>query len=265
MLHKFIRHNFKNGFETHDSILDIVPYKPEAIFIGTFNHGWQWNKSDFFYGRGMYMWPILGNLFIHGNNNLKQQRTFNNDVPSFHDIIKICHIGSFVFADIVRGIKPSISAIENIGQQNIIVNNEYNWCTRKIKRQSVGQYSDTHLENMAGKDWLDTNVDKIIAYINKTPTIRNVYFTFKSGAWLVSQMNLIKKGIDKNINTCSIFTPTANGFGHKLSPPFQERAWGLTHCWVWNTLDNLIPIDRVGYGHLNHDWLVSKGVDPSKF
>lgn len=55
MQHKFLNYNFENGYQTHNSILDTTPYKPEVIFIGTFNHGWDWNQSDFFYGRGMYL------------------------------------------------------------------------------------------------------------------------------------------------------------------------------------------------------------------
>ena len=27
----------------------------------------------------------------------------------------------------------------------------------------------------------------------------------------------------------------SNGFGKSLQTLFQERACGLTHCWVWNS------------------------------
>ena len=54
--HKYQNFDFKNGFQTHDSILTIVPYKPEVIFIGTYNHGWSWNLSDFFlWSRNVYV------------------------------------------------------------------------------------------------------------------------------------------------------------------------------------------------------------------
>jgi hypothetical protein len=69
-LHKYQQHNFDNGFQTHNSILDTVPYEPEVIFIGTYNHSWSWNHSDFYYGRGMYMWTSLGNLFLYGHNQI---------------------------------------------------------------------------------------------------------------------------------------------------------------------------------------------------
>ena len=75
LLHKYQQHDFLNGFQTHNSILDIVPYEPEVLFIGTYNHGWSWNNSDFFYGRSMYMWTVLGNLFEYNNNYLVSPRT----------------------------------------------------------------------------------------------------------------------------------------------------------------------------------------------
>ena len=34
--HKYQQHNFENGFQTHNSILDTVNYDPEVIFIGTY-------------------------------------------------------------------------------------------------------------------------------------------------------------------------------------------------------------------------------------
>jgi hypothetical protein len=66
IIHKFNRYDFGFGFETTNGILNITPYEPKVLVIGTFNHGWPWNKSDFFYGRDMYMWPALHNIFILG-------------------------------------------------------------------------------------------------------------------------------------------------------------------------------------------------------
>jgi hypothetical protein len=68
ILDKYQQCDFLNGFQTHDSILDRAPYGPEVIFIGTFNHGWAWNSSDFYFGRNMYMWTVLSNLFNYNKN-----------------------------------------------------------------------------------------------------------------------------------------------------------------------------------------------------
>jgi hypothetical protein len=254
-LHKYQEHNFENNFKTNNSILDTVPYKPEVIFIGTYNHGWSWNKSDFFYGRGMYMWTCLANLFLNNSNKLSRQRTEKNNIPSKSEIFQICENGKIVFADIVKGIKENISAIENPEKKYALVNNEYKWET----------YKDGPLDYMARNEWLEDNTAAIVDYLNQTKSIKHVYFTFKSGNWLVEKMNYIEQNVRENILFCSIFTPTANGFRKNLPFPFNERAWSLTHCWVWNNFENSIKINKEGYGHLNHEWLKQNGVDPNNF
>jgi hypothetical protein len=264
-LHKYQEHTFENGFQTHNSILDTVPYKPEVIFIGTYNHGWSWNESDFFYGRGGFMWPIMANLFLYNHNHLTQKRTARNDNPTKQQIFDICESSKIVFADIVKGIKDEIEAVELENENCVLVNQEYRWETRQINNRRVGEYSDTHLDNLADRNWLDDNVQEIINYVNNTQSIKHIYFTFKSGNWVVDKLNEIRQGIRNDVSSCSIFTPTANGFGGQLDRPFHERAWGLSHCWVWNGLNHNIPINRPNYGHLDHDWLRNKGVNPDNF
>lgn len=254
-LHKYQQHDFQNEFQTHDSILDIVPYEPEVIFIGTYNHGWDWNHSDFYYGRGMYMWTALGNLFLYNHNHLINQRTINNNEPTLDQVFEICIKGKIVFADIVKGIKETIQAIALPENESVLVNNEYIWTS----------YKDGPLDHMGQQEWLDDNVKAIIKFINGTKSIKHIYFTFKSGDWLVDKLNEICDGVRQDVSYCSIFTPTANGFGRPLQAPFQERAWGLTHCWVWNGLNHHIHIDRPNYGHLDHNWLIDKTVNPNNF
>ena len=265
ILHKFYESNFGYGYHTHNAILDTVPYEPEVIFIGTYNHGWTWNNSDFFYGRKMYMWTVLGNLFLHGQNDLIKQRTYNNNIPTHQQLLEICKKGKIIFADIVKGIKENIEVIEHTREKYVLVNNQYRWGKRIINGNRVGEYSDTHLDNMGNADWLDNNVEEIINYINQTPSIKHIYFTFKSGTWIVTLLNNICNNLRQDISHCSIFTPTANGFGTNLSQPFNERAWSLAHCWVWNGLAHINHINRPEYGHLDHTWLRSKGVNPNNF
>jgi hypothetical protein len=264
-LHKYQECDFGNGFKIHNSILDTVPFDPEVIFIGTYNHGWSWNQSDFFYGRGMYMWTILGNLFLHGNNHLIRQRNANNNVPTLPQLFDICRKGKIVFADIVKGIREDIPAVELENENCVLVNNEYRWESRLIGNRKVGEYSDTHLDNMAAQGWMDDNVKAIIKHINETPSIKHIYFTFKSGDWLVDKLHEIQQGVRNDVSSCSIFSPTGNGFRRNLDPPFQERAWSLAHCWMWNGLDHAIPINKPDYGHFDHKWLRSHGVDPNNF
>jgi hypothetical protein len=111
--HKFKHFNWGNGFFTKNTILH-TPYKPEVIFIGTFNHGWDWNRADFFYGRDMYMWPILGNLFLYNKNYLTKPRNEANSSPTLTEIFKICFLGKITFADIVSGTKEDVLAMQPI-------------------------------------------------------------------------------------------------------------------------------------------------------
>ena len=254
-LHKYQEHNFDNGFQTHNSILDTVTYEPEVIFIGTYNHGWSWNNSDFYYGRGMNMWTAMANLFLYNNNRLINQRTANNNVPTRPEIFGICKKGKIVFADIVKGIKDDIQAVEQPENKSVLVNNQYLWKT----------YKDGPIDYMAAQGWIDDNVKAIVKFINETKSIKHIYFTYKSGAWLVDKLNEICEQIRPGVSYCSIFTPTANGFGKPLQVPFQERVWGLTHCWIWNGRNHTIPINKPNYGHLDHDWLSRNGVDPNNF
>ena len=110
--HKFKNYNFSNGFFTENSILN-TPYDPEVLFIGTFNHGWEWNIADFFYGRDMYMWPILANFFLYNKNYLTKPRNGKNNNPSLNEIFKICDLSKISFADIVSGTKSSVKIIQN--------------------------------------------------------------------------------------------------------------------------------------------------------
>jgi len=255
LLHKFQEHNFQNGFQTKDSILRTVHYDPEVIFIGTYNHGWSWNQSDFYYGRNMFMWTVLANLFLHNHNHHSSPRNEGNEEPTFNQLFEICKKGKLIFADIVKGINENIIAIEQNEQQNVLVNNQYLWST----------YQDRPLDYMASEGWLDDNVEAIIKYINATASIKDIYFTFKTGAWLVNKLNKICNGVRHGVTYGSIFTPTANGFGKPLLPPFHEKAWGLAHCWVWNGINHSIPVDKPNYVNLDHHWLIEKGVTPANF
>ncbi|MBA9078201.1 hypothetical protein [Rufibacter quisquiliarum] len=251
ILHRFYNYNWENGFETHRAILDTIPYEPEVIIIGTFNHGWDWNNADFFYGRGMYMWTIMANLFLNNGNALTEPRTVLNDTPNLEQIFQVCQKARITFADVVQGTRPNIP-VEQQGR-SILVNNEYIW----------EDYKDTHLKIMGRNGWLDDNADAIVDYINSTKSIKHVYFTFKPTGWLLTLKNSIADRIAPT-TACSIFTPTANGFRANL-PAYPHRAWSLAHCWVWNGLHHAVPINKPNFCHLDHGWLVSKGVNPNNF
>lgn len=259
VVHKFLNHNnWKNGFWTENAILKTNHYKPEVLFLGTFNHGFEWNTSDFFYGRGMYMWTIMSNLFIHNENHLIQRRSINNNIPSLDQIFEICKKGKIVFADLIKGTKDGIQTIVNQNQKCVIVqkdDNQYCW----------HDYKDNSILDLMNLGFIDDNVEDIINYINNNQSIKFVYCTFKSGELFLEMIEKIRRSIRPEVSIGHIFTPTGNGFGKNLQIPFNERAWSISHCWVWNNLRNDVFINKEGYSHLNHDWLRRCDVDPLNF
>ena len=245
-------HNWLAGFRTENSILLSEHYQPEVIFIGTFNHGWNWNPADFFYGRDMYMWTVMDNLFSHNQNELIDRRTINNDIPPINGILDICKKGRISFADIVKGTNDHVY-IEQQGEAIVVNNGEFEW----------NNYRDSQLDFMGNQGWLDDNVGAIIQYINQTKSIKHVYFTFKTGGWVVSKKDQIVAGITRDgIAQGSIYTPTGQRLKNLFYP---HRPWSLAHCWVWNGLPHIHPINKDGYTHLDHEWLRSRGVNPNNF
>jgi hypothetical protein len=256
--HKFLNYDWGNGFYTRNTILHNKTYDPEILFIGTFNPNWPWNDADFFYGRGMYMWTILGNFFLNNANVLTAHRTpppMGNNIPTLAQIFEICIKGKISFADIVLGTKPNIPTDVYEDNEAVKVNNGYKWTG----------YKDKSIDFLGVNNWLNSNVNNIIKFINATPSLKYIHFTFKTGTWLITEKNAIIAGIRPVTTINTIFTPTGMGFRKNLSAPFGHRAWSLAHCWVWNGLIHAIPVNKIGYGHLNHAWLIAHGVNPAIF
>ncbi len=263
-----IRHKFENkppdapaiawpqGYATTNAILSTTPYAPEVIIIGSFNHGWPWNDADFFYGRGMYMWTVMANLFLNNTNVLNARRNPppGNNMPSLNQIFEICKKGKLCFADIVLGTKNRIPIEVNAQNKSVFVNGIYNW----------NDYKDGHLNHMGLNGWLESNVQNIIDFITITPTIKHIYFTFATGgAWLVGLRNAIIAAFP-NLQAGSIYTPT--GMRLPNFPGYPHRPFSLTHHWVWNNAGHPIsPVNNPNYIHLDQAWLIRNGVNPINF
>ena len=248
--HKFENHNFKenNEFSTRSAILQ-TPYEPKVLILGTFNPSWSWNESDFFYGRGMYMWTILKNLFIFNNNELTKPRTFSNNNPNLGEILNICEKSKISFGDLILGTNETANILE--ADNKIIVNNSITW----------DNYKDSPLFSMGRNGLMDTNESELIKYINRHD-IKFVYLTFKpNDNWIQEKIDLIRSGVKEDVSISSVFTPTGNGFRKNLEE-FPNRAWSIAHCWLWNNDDIL---KKPGYSRLNHEWLESCGVTVSNF
>jgi len=249
IIDKFYKKNWGNNFKTEKGIL-ITPYKPEVLFIGTFNHGWLKNVADFFYGRNMYFWPIMSNLFIHNNSKHKKPRNKQNN-PSINEIFEICNKSKITFANLIKGISPNITIKKS--DKNYILNSHYIW----------DNYSDFHLNNLVKLEYLESNTLNIINYINSNKELKYIYFTFKSGSWLNKEINKIKEGTSVEV-IGSIFTPTAKGLGKNLKS-FPSRISTLMHYWLWNNKSKYTNNIKKGYISLDHTWLKKNNVEVDKF
>lgn len=263
-----IRHKFENkppdapaiawpqGYSTTNSILK-TPYDPEVIIIGSFNHGWTWNDADFFYGRGMYMWTMMANLFLHNSNTLISRRNPlpGNNAPTLTQIFEICNKGKLCYADVVLGTNAEVPVVINAAINSVMVNGTYEW----------SDYKDDHLNHMGTLGWLDNNVQNIIQFIQVTPSIKHIYFTFATGgAWIVGLKNVIIGAFPKH-QAGSIISPTGNGFGPNLAG-YPERPFSIAHHWVWNNMGHAaMPVTNENFTNLDHAWLIRNGVNPNNF
>jgi len=251
--HKFLNHDWKNGFYTKNSILKNKEYLPEVLFIGTFNPMTpNDNHADFFYGRNWF-WPVFKNLFIENAYVLNSRRMPANGVPNYplnptiDEIFSICKTAKISFADMINGVFSEGNNYRLLNNDNVIFNDiEYNLI------------NDNRRNNISGLAELDAlnqviwNIDNISNYLCDNPQITNIYFTRRpTGIWLQKWHELIKSKCSKNIEFDVIYTPSA---ANLRGVPRIEK---LTQHWLFNESNN--------YMTLNHEWLIRNGVNPENF
>ena len=188
VLHKFYQINWENGFETHDAILDITPYSPEVMFIGTFNPKTpNANFADFFYGRN-YFWTGFKNLFVHNTVAIQNRRMPQNGVPPSHNLLNptlaeifcLCLKLKLTFADLIAQVfhynNPQFQLLQN---DNVVFNgNQYN-LIQDGQKGNVGG-----LAQLAALGQVDWNTQNIIDYLCNNPQIKQIYFTRQpNGIW----------------------------------------------------------------------------------
>jgi len=252
--HKFYQSNFGNGFETHNAILDSIPYKPEVMIVGTFNPDTpNANFADFFYGRN-YLWTALKNLFIHNAIVIPNRRMPTNGAPqpilnpSLPEIFDLCIKLKLTFSDLVIEVlhnnNPFFQLLPN---DNVIMNGvEYNLIQDGKKDNVDG------LEQLNDIDQVNWNTQNIIKYLCNNPQIKTIYFTRQPTNIWAEQWNLIiNHECMRGRLTTNIFTPS--GLGLKGKP----RMNALIKHWVHNNNTN--------FGRLDHTWLRNNGVPIQNF
>jgi hypothetical protein len=252
--HKFYQTNFGNGFETHNAILDITPYKPEVMIVGTFNPDTpNANFADFFYGRNFF-WTAFKNLFSHNAVVIPNRRMPANGLPpailnpTLPEIFDLCIKLKLTFTDLVLEVLHNNNPVcLPLPNDNVIFNGvEYNLIQ---DGQNVDIGGLQQLNALGQVNW---NTQNIINYLCNNPQIKTIYFTRQpTSIWAVQWNLIINHKCMAGRLTTNIFTPS--GLGLKGKP----RMNALLNHWVHNNNPN--------FGRLDNNWLTNNNVDINNF
>lgn len=170
-----IQHLLNDNFIINNGVLESKHYKPEILFIGTFNPNTCDNEVDFFYGRNCF-WLILFNVFnIHIRIEKRRDAVYPLN-PSLIEIINFMKDNKIIFADILHSIKVKNYIDKNLSK-NFNYNNETYYLNLDAKRvDKKGLTELINLENVTA-NW---NTENIIKIIEKNPTIKKIFFTRKT-------------------------------------------------------------------------------------
>jgi hypothetical protein len=242
IFHKFFQTDWNNGFETHNAILDITPYKPEIMFIGTYNPCVPGNTADFFYGRN-YFWTGFKNLFIHNFVGVLQRRDNTFPInPTLDEVFELCGRLRLTFADLIQNVLHN-----NNPAYNLLPRNKVHYAGRDISL-----IKDNGLELLNGMGQVNWNTQNIIKYLCDNPQIKTIYFTRQpTGIW-AGHWNAIKNhNCMKGRQMTNIYTPSGLGL------PGSPRMTKLLNHWVHNNNTN--------FGKLDNNWLINNGVNINNF
>jgi hypothetical protein len=212
--HKFFQTNLGDGFETHNAILDKTPYKPEVMFVGTFNpNKLNANYADFFYGRNFF-WTAFKNFFTHNAAIIPNRRMPPNGIPpailnpTLPEIFELCKKLKLTFSDLVLEVLHSNNPVfERLPNGKVIFNDfEYN-LIQDGKKGSIGG-----LQQLNGIGQVNWNTQNIINYLCNNPQIKTIYFTRRPiGIWASQWNSIINHNCMVGRITKNIFTPSGAG------------------------------------------------------
>lgn len=244
--------NWDNRFYTENVILKNVDiYKPEIMFLGTFNPELQNNPADFFYGRNFF-WTAFKNLFNEGQIILNEERlAFNPYNPTHEEIFQLCIRLKLTFSDLVHSIFNEQDNNQIFVRQNkdyISFNNiEYN------------PISDGDLQKLNRLTKVNWNTRNIINYLTDNRQIKKIYLTRRNDLCWQTQITQIIQALPE-IEIIPIYTPSGQGGAlHQQTGIYRNgKMKPLLRHWTRNNIGN--------YGNLNHNnWLTNNGVDLNNF
>jgi hypothetical protein len=252
--HKFHHRNFGNGFQSNNAILDILPYKPEIMIIGTFNPDTpNANFADFFYGRN-YFWTAFKNLFSYNQVILTKTRMPRRGIPqaslnpTLPEILQLCSLLKLTFADLINEVLQQNNPIyELLQNDNVHFNGfEYN-LIQDGQMKNIGGLQQLNL--LGQVSW---NTNNIINYLCENTQIKTIYLTRQpTGVWEEQWHIISSHSCMIGRQMTNIFTPSGQSLKGK------PRMNALINHWVHNNTEN--------FGRMDNDWLLDKGVNINNF
>ena len=229
--HRFLKHNFGNGFATHNAILDTTPYEPEVLFVGTYNPTTNAvNSADFFYGRkSSWFWPTMKNLFVHGNVVQFNRRQLVQMGPPpvlinplLHEVFDLCIDTRMVFADLMKKTFHNRSSDYQL-RKNVAT----------YQNVAYNLVDDNALANLDALGQVKWSTEDVISYLRRTPSIYCVRLTRQpTGVWQQHWNGIVNANYGREINFGTIHTPAGMGLGEGG----VRRATALARRWLLHSI-----------------------------
>jgi len=214
ILHRFIQTDFGNGFKSNGAILNITPFNPEVLFLGTFNPDTEANKADFFYGRNWF-WPALFNIFKYQNLCYTKKREFSDPLtPSLDDILFFCRKYKITFADLISSVLYKHNPIYSLERNEVL-----------YKGIKYDLFSDNDLITLSNNFQVEWATDNIIEYLTKAESIHTVYFTRQITLFTTKWDKIVKTNYGRKISFRKIYTPSGRGISGSPLIYFLIRHW----------------------------------------
>ena len=244
--HKFKEKDFGQGFITRNAILETTPYKPEVLFLGTFNPDTDEvsNKADFFYGRNWF-WPALFNLFEFKSLKYIKQRKFHTPLePTLKQILEFSSKHKLTFADLIQEIEISKETKYKIVKNKVFIEDE-----------SFDLINDGDLSKLNNHGQVVWSTENVITYLRQNETIKSVYLTRKPcEPFLTEWKKIMEYDFNRKINFYKIFTPSGQGL--KGSPRISSliKHWAMTNDTNYDRIDNdWLQIAKIDYNSTMFD------------
>lgn len=234
--HKFLNHNFGDGFLAEDTILRNADYKPEILFIGTYNPATNQiaNVADFFYGRNWF-WPALFNIF--NGTAYSQQRKFNQPLtPTLNEIFLFCRKHKIIFADLIGQTLHNTNDYTLHNNIAVFDGEFYNL---------ISDNDLADLDNLHQVNWVTKN---ILAFLKLHPSVKTIYFTRQPKEPFSTQLAPIIAYANQNkINFLKIFTPSGQGLRGRPRMDALINHWKQNVDPNYDRLCNDLSAEKINY------------------